>query len=183
MSARVVGLGHIGVYVRDLELMEAFYRDFMGMTLTKRSDTAAFFSTDPERSDHEVALAKGRPSAEDPHLINQISLRVETLADLRDFQSRIKARGLRIQRLVTHVSAIGCYFDDPEGNTNRGVLAHGPPVVGQHQRPGRHRAPRRRDHGRHPRPLGASPTRPGRRKARSRHHNSHPRAHPGRHSR
>lgn len=117
MSARVVGLGHVGVYVQDLELMKDFYQNFMGMTLTKCSDRAAFFSSDPQRSDHEVALALGRPSAEDPHLINQISLRVETLADLRDFHERMKARGLKIQRLVTHLSAIGCYFLDPEGNT------------------------------------------------------------------
>lgn len=117
MPARVVGLGHVGIYVRDLERMAAFYRDFLGMTLTKTNGQAAFFSTDPSRSDHEVVLVKGRPTPEDPHLINQISLRVPTLSDLREFARRIKAEGFKIQRLVTHVSAIGCYFGDPEGNT------------------------------------------------------------------
>jgi catechol 2,3-dioxygenase-like lactoylglutathione lyase family enzyme len=116
MSARVVGLGHVGLYVQDLERMKAFYRDFMGMTLTKCSDTAAFFSSDPARSDHEVALALGRPSADDPHLINQISLRVETLDGLRDFHRRMKSEGYKIDRIVTHASAIGCYFRDPEDN-------------------------------------------------------------------
>ena len=29
--ARVVGLGHVGIYVRDLERMVAFYRDVLGM--------------------------------------------------------------------------------------------------------------------------------------------------------
>ena len=29
--ARVTGLGHVGIYVRDLERMVAFYRDVMGM--------------------------------------------------------------------------------------------------------------------------------------------------------
>ena len=30
----VVGLGHIGLYVRDLEQMVGFYRDFLGMKVT-----------------------------------------------------------------------------------------------------------------------------------------------------
>jgi hypothetical protein len=58
----------------------------------------------------------GRPSAEDPHLINQISMRVETLDDLRDFYHRMQTEGYQIDRLVTHASAIGCYFRDPEDN-------------------------------------------------------------------
>ena len=116
MSARIAGLGHIGIYVQDLDRMAAFYRDFMGMTLTKTSDVMAFFSSDPERSDHEIALMTGRRSLEDPHLIQQISLRVETLDDLRDFYRRVKAAGYEIDSLVTHCSAIGCYFFDPEGN-------------------------------------------------------------------
>jgi len=116
MSARVVGLGHVGIYVQDLDRMVRFYRDFMGMTVTKISDGSAFLSTDPERSDHEIALMKGRQSLEDPHLINQISMRVNSLADLRDFHDRIKAEGYQIDSLVTHASAIGCYFRDPENN-------------------------------------------------------------------
>jgi catechol-2,3-dioxygenase len=116
MPARVAGLGHVGIYVQDLEAMKAFYGDFMGMTLTKCNDQMAFFSSDPGRSDHEIALMTGRPSPEDPHLINQISLRVRTLDDLRDFYRRIKAQNYKLDRLVTHASAIGCYFRDPEGN-------------------------------------------------------------------
>ena len=116
MSARVVGLGHIGLYVQDLPKMVAFYRDFMGMTVTKVSDTYCFFSSDTLRSDHEIALMVGRPSADDPHLINQISMRVESLDDLRDFYHRMQAEGYQIDRLVTHASAIGCYFRDPEDN-------------------------------------------------------------------
>ncbi|MEA2640407.1 MAG: hypothetical protein QOF51_1801 [Chloroflexota bacterium] len=116
--SKVVGLGHVGIYTRDLEKMVAFYRDFMGMEITKQNWKAGmvFLSTDPGRSDHEIALMRGRPSAEDPHLINQISLRVATLADLRDFYRRIQDAGLEIDEVVSHCSAIGCYFFDPEGN-------------------------------------------------------------------
>jgi len=116
--ARVTGLGHVGIYVTDLERMVAFYRDVMGMQVTKQNWRmgAVFLSADPEAVDHEIALMRGRPSADDPHLIQQISMRVETLDDLREFHRRLRAEGYRIERVVNHASAIGCYFFDPEGN-------------------------------------------------------------------
>jgi catechol 2,3-dioxygenase len=114
---RVIGLGHLGIYVRDLDRMTAFYRDFLGMQVTKQSPgRAIFLSSDPEQVDHEIALMVGRPAEDDPHLVQQISLRVPTLDDLRTFRRRLLAEGYRIDRTVTHLSAIGCYFFDPEGN-------------------------------------------------------------------
>ena len=116
--ARVRGLGHVGIYVSDLERMVAFYRDVMGMQITKQNWRLGivFLSSDPAEVDHEIALMRGRPSPEDPHLIQQISMRVATLDDLRDFHRRLRADGYRIERVVNHASAIGCYFLDPEGN-------------------------------------------------------------------
>jgi catechol-2,3-dioxygenase len=116
--ARVTGLGHVGIYVRDLGAMVAFYRDLMGMQITKQNWRAGivFLSADPDAVDHEIALMRGRPSLEDPHLIQQISMRVASLDDLRTFHSRLRAEGYRIERVVNHASAIGCYFFDPEGN-------------------------------------------------------------------
>jgi len=85
-----MGLGHVGSYVRELERMVTFYRDVMGMQITKQNwrAGAVFLSADPEAIDHEIALMRGRPRAEDPHLINQISLRVATLDDLCTPRSR-----------------------------------------------------------------------------------------------
>ena len=118
MSAKVNGLGHIGFFVQDLELMKEFYGDFIGMTLTKVSQNGAFFSADPEACDHEIAMMAGRPSLDDPHWIQQISMRVDSLDDLRDFKRRIIERDYKIDRIVTHASAIGCYFREPENNPN-----------------------------------------------------------------
>src|ERR1700737_2792536 len=115
---RVVGLGHIGLFVRDIDRMAGFYRDFLGMQVTKRSPdgSAVFLSSDSERVDHEIALMTGRPAGETPRLIQQISLRVGSLDDLREFYLRLVHEGFTIDRVVTHLSAIGCYFYDPEGN-------------------------------------------------------------------
>jgi len=112
----VNGLGHIGFYVQDLELMKDFYANFIGMTLTKVSAGGAFFSADPEACDHEIAMMAGRTSLDDPHWIQQISMRVDTLDDLRDFKRRIAEKEFTVDRIVTHASAIGIYFRDPENN-------------------------------------------------------------------
>jgi catechol-2,3-dioxygenase len=116
--ARVAGLGHVGIYVRDLEKMVAFYRDFLGMQVTKQNWTRGmvFLSSDPAASDHEIALMRGRPEDDHPHLLDQISLRVETLDDLRTFHQRVQAEQFTIDRVVNHGSGLGCYFYDPEGN-------------------------------------------------------------------
>jgi catechol 2,3-dioxygenase-like lactoylglutathione lyase family enzyme len=116
--ARVTRLGHVGIYVRDLERMVAFYRDLLGMRVTKQNWQVGivFLSADPDAVDHEIALVRGRPSEEDPHLIQQISMGVDSLDDLRTFHRRLVAEGYRIERVVNHASAIGCYFLDPEGN-------------------------------------------------------------------
>ena len=76
--AAVIGLGHVGIYVHDLEKMVGFYRDVLGMRVTKQNWRAGivFLSSDPAQADHEIALFRGRPESEASHLINQISLRV-----------------------------------------------------------------------------------------------------------
>jgi catechol 2,3-dioxygenase-like lactoylglutathione lyase family enzyme len=116
--ARVTGLGHVGIYVRDLDRMVAFYRDVIGMQVTKQNWSAGlvFLSADPDAVDHEIALVRGRPADDAPRLIHQISMRVASLDDLREFHRRLVAGGYRIDRVVNHASAIGCYFFDPEDN-------------------------------------------------------------------
>ena len=115
---KITGLGHIGLYVRDVAKMERFYGDFMGLTVTKRNaaGTSVFFSANPAKVDHEIAIIAGRPEGEEPKLIQQMSLAVESLDDVRQFYRRAKAEGYQIQRTVSHASAVGCYFFDPEGN-------------------------------------------------------------------
>ena len=115
--ANVIGLGHVGIYVRDLERMVGFYRDTLGMRVTKQNWRAGivFLSADPEGADHEIALFRGRPEGADSQLINQISLRVATLDDLRSFHRKLVGEGYRIDAVVNHVSALGCYYFDPEG--------------------------------------------------------------------
>ena len=114
----VTGLGHIGLYVRDVPRMAAFYRDFLGMQVTKQAadGRAVFLSSDPEAVDHEIALMVD-PTGATTQNIQQISMRVPSFEDLQEFHRRILADPvLKVDTTVTHLSAVSCYFFDPEGN-------------------------------------------------------------------
>ena len=58
----ITGLGHVGIFVRDLEKMVAFYRDFLGLRVTKQNWRAGtvFLSADPQ-----AATTRSRWCAED----------------------------------------------------------------------------------------------------------------------
>jgi catechol-2,3-dioxygenase len=115
--AKVIGLGHVGVFCRDLAKMESFYRDVLGLQVTKkRPGSMVFLSSDPHRSDHEIALMTGRPEGDDFNPIQQISMGVDSLESVREFHKRIRSAGYQIEHVVSHCSAIGCYYFDPEGN-------------------------------------------------------------------
>ena len=112
---RVTGLGHVGIYVKDPEVMIDFYSNFLGMTVTDRGpdDRIVFLSANPESEHHELALAKDPARHSDAQ---QLSFTVASLADLRSFFAEIEARGYPIDRVISHGNAFGCYFRDPENN-------------------------------------------------------------------
>jgi len=112
---KVTGLGHVGLFVNDLQPMVDFYENFLGMTVTDRGadDWIVFLSARPEAEHHELALVKAPDRKSDPQ---QISFTVASLADLKAFWEGIKRRGYTVNRVLNHGNAFGCYFQDPEGN-------------------------------------------------------------------
>jgi catechol 2,3-dioxygenase-like lactoylglutathione lyase family enzyme len=111
----VTGLGHVGLFVKDPDVMVEFYSTFLGMTVSDRGedDRIVFLSARPDQEHHELVLSKD-PSRRTE--LQQLSFTVGSLADLREFHAQIKARGYPIDRVVSHGNAFGCYFRDPEGN-------------------------------------------------------------------
>ena len=111
---KVTGLGHVGLYVKDMDKMADFYKDFLGLTLTDRAgDRIVFFSANPEAEHHELALVKSDEHHTDAQ---QVSFKCASLADLREFYKRVVDDKLEITQVVNHGVAFGCYFLDPEGN-------------------------------------------------------------------
>jgi catechol-2,3-dioxygenase len=111
-------LGHVGLYVDDLEAMRDFYETTIGLTVTDVVDEAGlvFMSADPEREHHELLLIRD-PANAGSGRVNQVSFRCSSLDDVRDFWQRFNERSIPIEMTVSHGNAVGVYFTDPEGNT------------------------------------------------------------------
>lgn len=114
---------HFGMFVTDLPLMERFYTEVLGFTVTDRGQLTGangpfdlvFLSRDPDEH-HQLVFATGRPDAPAFNPINQISFRADSLATLRTSWRRLVAEGARELIPVTHGNAVSVYGRDPEGN-------------------------------------------------------------------
>lgn len=114
-----LAFSHIGIFVHDLAKMQGFYEDVLGFAVTDRGtlDGAGivFLSRDA-REHHQIVLVTGRPAALDFNIVNQISLRAQTLSDLRGVFSLLEREGVEELVAITHGIAWSVYCRDPEGN-------------------------------------------------------------------
>lgn len=114
---------HIGIYVRDISRMEDFYTRLLEFTVTDRGELQGatgpvhlvFMSRDPDEH-HQIVLASGRPEEVNFNVINQISLKADSLATLRDMHRRVVEYGADDIQPATHGNAVSVYVRDPEGN-------------------------------------------------------------------
>lgn len=112
----VTSLGHVGLYVRDIERSKAFYRDMLGLKISDENPkTGSTFMTAKDRLEehHELLLVPGR---EDGKVVQQISFRCASLADVKEFYRKFLAHNVPIIRTVSHGNAVGVYFKDPDDN-------------------------------------------------------------------
>lgn len=111
-------LTHLGLYVRDMDAMVAFYAGLLGLVVTDsgefRGNRITFMSRNPDEH-HQLVLAGGRPD-EVYSPVSQISFRVKTLEDLQYYHRTAAAMQLRDLRPSNHGNAWSIYFLDPEGN-------------------------------------------------------------------
>ena len=116
---KVNSLGHVGVYVRDIESSVAFYRDILGMQVSDRSPRGGVFMTAQDRAveHHELLLAPGRNDDGKVNLLQQISFRCATLKDVKDFYKVFVDNHVPINRVVSHGNTVSIYAQDPDGNS------------------------------------------------------------------
>jgi catechol 2,3-dioxygenase len=114
-----VHFSHVGIFVTDIARMERFYKEFLGFLVSDSGNLGTvrmvFLSRNPY-DHHQIVLVEGRPPEAKFSVINQISLRVESLDALRHFRANAPTHGATNVHAVTHGNAISVYFWDPEGN-------------------------------------------------------------------
>ena len=136
--AQTAGLGHVGIYAHDLMKMRDFYTRVIGLQVADEDLEGrgmCFLSSDPVSEHHEFVLMKGRKSEEDTQIIQQISFKVPTIQDMREYKAMIEEEELKIDRIVSHGNAFGMYFFDPEGNRVELYYRTGFPVPQPHGDP------------------------------------------------
>ena len=121
MTSAAPALSHFGIHVTDIGTMVDFYTRVLGLLVTDRGTldesgrTLAFLSRDPDEH-HQLVLVTGRPPDAGYNVVNQISFKLPTLADLKALHARVRDTGIKEFRIVTHGNAWSVYYADPEGN-------------------------------------------------------------------
>jgi catechol-2,3-dioxygenase len=117
-APRIAELGHVGIRCFDVEAQLDFYVNVLGLTVTDHDPALGnyFLSARPDVEHHEFLLARGRDVPRDGRLIQQVSFRCGTLADVVGFYRRLVSAGATLDMVVSHGNAVGVYFFDPEGN-------------------------------------------------------------------
>ncbi len=136
--ARTAGLGHVGIYAHDIMKMRDFYTRVIGLEVADEDLEGrgmCFLSSDPISEHHEFVLMKGRQSDDETQVIQQISFKVPSIQDLREYKAALDDEGMKIDRIVSHGNAFGMYFFDPEGNRVELYYRTGFPVPQPHGDP------------------------------------------------
>jgi len=114
---------HIGIFATDIPRMEDFYTRLLEFSVTDRGELRTpngpvylvFMSRDPDEH-HQIVLVSGRPDDVSFNVINQISLKADSLATLREMHRRVVEYGADDIQPATHGNAVSVYVRDPEGN-------------------------------------------------------------------
>lgn len=112
---------HYGLHVFRIEPMRDFYCSLFGLRQTDesvlRTKARIVFLSRNSTEHHQVVLIEGRTAPPDARLLNQISFRIGTLAELRAAHAMIATRtDVSDIQPVNHGTAFSIYFRDPEGN-------------------------------------------------------------------
>jgi catechol-2,3-dioxygenase len=115
---QIAELGHVGLFVNDLERSRKFYTEVLGLHVSDEDLNLGviFLSSRPDEEHHELVLCAGRDAPPGTKLVQQVSFRCPTLEDVLDYYERFVAAEVTIQMAITHGNAIGVYFEDPDGN-------------------------------------------------------------------
>jgi catechol-2,3-dioxygenase len=122
---RIKSLGEVALRVDNLEVMQQFYKDAIGLELMRRLPHGAFFGISPDYGGHtQILVLFDRSSSPGYGGISQDRTPLDHIAftiDLRDYEAekeRLEGLGLSvIAKEQEGFSWRSLFVKDPEGNT------------------------------------------------------------------
>ena len=124
MKRCINGLGEIALRVRDLDKMQRFYEDIVGLQLIRRFEKSAFFHIADGHAGHTQILAlfdrSDQPAYSTPDAEHSTIDHIAFTIGLEDHESekhRLQSLGLQVRTAEhTWVHWRSLYVTDPEGN-------------------------------------------------------------------
>jgi catechol 2,3-dioxygenase len=125
---RIKALGEVSIRVRDLEAMQKFYEDVLGLEVLRRDESFVFFRIAEGHGGHAQILAlfdaanrgfietKSVELSPERTTLHHIALNI-ALEDYESEKRRLEGLGLSVvatDHEWIHVRSL--YFSDPEGN-------------------------------------------------------------------
>ena len=115
---KILELGHVVLYVTNLEKMASFYRDVLGFPEVDRAHGAAVFSSG--RTHHELLLIEIGGQAQQPRMrpgLYHIGFKVANNdEDLQQVYKELKEHNVRIVGTADHTVTHSIYILDPDEN-------------------------------------------------------------------
>ena len=125
---RVKGLGEVSIRVRNLDAMQKFYEEVVGLEVLRRDEGFVFFKIAEGYGGHSQNLAlfaadnmdflepKSKELSPEKSTLHHIALNI-ALEDYKTEQMRLEGRGIKVvatEHEWLHVRSL--YFADPEEN-------------------------------------------------------------------
>ena len=116
--ARISRVGHVVLYVSDVDAAVGFYRDALGMEVVRHDVERgrAFMSFGTLH--HDIGLFKVRGEASRGSLgLGHVAMAIDGgIEELREIHARLVAYGADIANLTDHGMTKSVYLRDPDGN-------------------------------------------------------------------
>jgi catechol 2,3-dioxygenase len=122
---KVHELGHLVLYVRDIDRSATFYSEVLGFRPVidrPPGQRGVMYRTESDRTHHELLLIEVGPDAAplpDGERVGLFHFGVkigDTEAELREAASALRSAGVTITSAVDHGATRSLYVQDPDGN-------------------------------------------------------------------
>jgi catechol 2,3-dioxygenase-like lactoylglutathione lyase family enzyme len=127
-DTRIKGLGEVSIRVKNLDAMQKFYQEVLGLEVLRRDESFVFFKIAEGYGGHPQILAlfdaanldfleaRSLELSSAQTTLHHIALNI-SLDDYESEKSRLQGLGLKVS-VVEHewIHIRSLYFSDPEGN-------------------------------------------------------------------